>query len=44
VSAKEGKMVWAGRVRGDRIEGTMVWTKEGQAPADYWFRGTLKQQ
>lgn len=37
-------MVWAGRVRGDRIEGTMVWTKEGQAPADYWFRGTLKQQ
>ena len=44
VSAKEGKMAWTGRVRGDRIEGTMVWTKEGQAPAEYWFRGNLKTE
>ncbi len=44
VSAKEGKMTWTGRVRGDRIEGTMVWSKDGQEPADYWFRGTLKAE
>lgn len=41
-SEKEGEMAWIGRVRGDRLEGTMVWRKAGQAPIDYWFRGTLK--
>jgi hypothetical protein len=42
VSAKEGKDHWKGTVKGNAIEGTMVWTKTGQAPIEYWFRGTLK--
>jgi hypothetical protein len=42
VSAKEGKNHWKGTVKGNAIEGTQVWTKAGQAPIEYWFRGTLK--
>ena len=41
VSAKEGRMKWSGTVLGDRIEGTVVWEKEGQAPIEYWFKGSL---
>jgi hypothetical protein len=37
-SAKEGKMHWHGTVRGDRVEGTYVWTKAGQAPVEGWFK------
>jgi hypothetical protein len=43
VSAKEGKMLWKGTVRGDALEGTMVWSKEGQAPLEYWFRAKLTE-
>lgn len=42
VSAEEGKMLWKGTVRGNALQGTMVWTKEGQAPIEYWFRGKQK--
>jgi hypothetical protein len=42
VSAEEGKMLWKGTVRGSSLQGTMVWTKEGQAPIEYWFRGQQK--
>jgi hypothetical protein len=42
-SAKEGRMVWKGIVRGSTVEGTAVWLKPGQAPAEYWFRGKLKK-
>jgi hypothetical protein len=42
-SAKEGKIHWSGTVSGDRIEGTYVWTKTGQKPIEYWFKGTLKK-
>ncbi|MEW6144461.1 MAG: hypothetical protein AB1598_05530 [Thermodesulfobacteriota bacterium] len=41
VSAKEGKMHWSGTVKGDELTGTAVWTKEGQAPVEYWFKTTL---
>ena len=37
-SAKEGKMHWHGTVRGDRVEGTYVWTKAGQASVEGWFK------
>jgi hypothetical protein len=37
-SAKEGKMHWHGTVRGDRVEGTYLWTKAGQAPVEGWFK------
>ncbi len=30
-SPREGTMTWKGTVRGDRIEGTAVWMKKGQA-------------
>jgi hypothetical protein len=43
VSAKEGRMLWKGTARGDSLEGTMVWTKEGQAPLEYWFRAKLTE-
>lgn len=43
VSAKEGKMLWKGTVRGGSLEGTMVWTKEGQKPLEYWFRAKLTE-
>jgi len=43
VSAKEGKMKWSGTVTGDKLEGTLTWYKEGQAPAEYWFKTDLKK-
>jgi hypothetical protein len=42
-SAKEGKIHWSGTVVGDKIEGTYVWTKAGQKPIEYGFKGTLKK-
>jgi hypothetical protein len=43
VSAKEGKMKWTGTLTGDELTGTTVWTKEGQAPVEYWFKTELKK-
>ena len=42
-SPTDGKMTWNGKVEGDRIEGTSVWEKPGQAPVENWFKGTLKK-
>jgi hypothetical protein len=42
-SDKEGTMSWKGAVQGDAISGTVVWTKQGQAPIEYWFKGTQKK-
>jgi hypothetical protein len=42
-SEKEGKMQWKGTVKGDNLTGTFVWTKTGQAPAEYWVKGTQKK-
>lgn len=42
-SDKEGKTEWEGAVTGDEISGTMFWTKEGQEPVIYTYKGTLKK-
>lgn len=42
-SPREGAMKWKGTVRGDRIEGTAVWMKKGQADISYTFQGELKK-
>lgn len=42
-SDKEGKSEWEGAVTGDEISGTMFWTKEGQEPVIYSYKGTLKK-
>lgn len=36
-------MSWEVAVQGDAISGTVVRTKEGQAPIEYWFKGTQKK-
>jgi hypothetical protein len=42
-SPKEGTMKWKGTVKGDSVEGTAVWTKNGQADVIYTFKGALKK-
>jgi len=42
-SPKEGTMRWKGTVKGDSVDGTAVWTKNGQADAIYTFKGALKK-
>lgn len=42
-SPKEGKNHWKGSVTGDNCEATLVWTKEGQAPIEYSFKGTIQK-
>ena len=39
-SEKEGVMGWQGSVKGENIEGTCVWRKEGQPSNSYTFKGT----
>jgi hypothetical protein len=41
LSEKEGTMTWQGKINGDQIDGTVVWTKKGQEPIQYTFKGTL---
>ena len=43
VSAKEGKIHWTGTVKGDAIEGTYLWTKAGQKPIEYVYKGSVKK-
>lgn len=38
-SEKEGTMAWEGKVTGNSIEGTVVWTKTGQDNINYTFNG-----
>jgi hypothetical protein len=42
-SEKEGEIHWTGSVKGDSVEGSYVWTKTGQAPIEYTFKGTLQK-
>ena len=42
-SPKEGEIRWKGTVKGDRLEGTFVWKKKGQADIEYWTKATLKK-
>lgn len=41
-SETEGRMEWTGTVTGNGIEGTAVWTKEGQAPITYQYSGSVQ--
>lgn len=42
ISVEHGKMVWTGVMDGERILGEYLWTKEGQDPIQYTFKGKLK--
>lgn len=39
-SAREGTMEWKGTISGDKVNGTILWTRTGKAPVEYWFSGT----
>jgi hypothetical protein len=46
VSPSHGQMVWEGKVDGDSLDATFVWTKERwywDIRQEYWFKGKLKQ-
>jgi hypothetical protein len=40
-SATEGTIEWRGTAEGDRVEGHMLWKKQGQNDIAYSFSGTL---
>ena len=42
-SDKEGKVEWEGKVNGDEISGTFIWSKEGQDPIIYTYKGGMKK-
>lgn len=42
-SEKEGEVQWEGRVEGGEISGTMIWSKPGQEPVFYKYKGSLKK-
>ena len=45
-SPSHGQMFWKGKIDGDSLEGTFVWTKERwywDIRKDYWFKAALKQ-
>jgi hypothetical protein len=37
-SPEEGRIEWRGTIRGDVLEGTFTWHKEGKRPLEYWVR------
>lgn len=47
ISAKHGKITWKGKIVGDRIDSTYIWTKKRwywkDAYEENWFKGTLKK-
>jgi hypothetical protein len=47
LSAKHGKIVWRGTMKGEKLDSTFVWTKERwywkDAFEESWFKGTLKK-
>jgi len=43
ISREHGKMVWSGVKKGNTISGKYRWTKEGQDPIDYAFKGKIKK-
>jgi len=42
-SEKEGEIQWEGKVEGDKISGTMIWSKPGQEAIFYKYKGSLKK-
>ena len=43
-SEKEGEIQWEGKAEGDKISGTMIWSKPGQEPVFYKYKGSIKKQ
>jgi hypothetical protein len=43
VSDTEGKFEWEGSIKGDKISGTSIWSKEGQDPIIYTYEGNMKK-
>ena len=43
-SPTDGTMTWKGMVKGNMLEGTATWLKDGKAPVENWFKGTLKTE
>jgi hypothetical protein len=42
-SDEQGTMHWQGTLQGSALTGTVVWSKVGQPPVEYWFKGTLEK-
>ncbi|KZS43005.1 hypothetical protein AWE51_16815 [Aquimarina aggregata] len=42
ISKEHGKMVWTGEKNKNQISGKYLWTKEGQDPIQYTFKGKIK--
>ena len=42
-SKTEGKSEWEGKVKGDSITGTFIWSKAGQDPIIYTYAGSIKK-
>ncbi len=40
-SAKEGKMVWTGKVKDHTLTGKALWTKPGQSTVEYWVKAEI---
>ena len=41
-SPTDGTMKWKGTVKGNAIEGTATWIKDGKKPIEHWFKGASK--
>jgi hypothetical protein len=42
-SKTEGRIRWQGSLTKDGVEGLFVWTKPGQAPIEYWWKGSVER-
>jgi hypothetical protein len=42
-SAKYGKLVWAGYVRGDKLDATVMMVQDGKAKGENWVAAGLKK-
>lgn len=43
-SPVEGMMKWKATIKGDQIEGGVIWTKSGQRDIEYWLKGSIKKK
>ncbi|MEO8216402.1 MAG: hypothetical protein ABI718_04905 [Acidobacteriota bacterium] len=43
-SKRQGTMHWEGVIRGDQLDGTLVWKPRNNIAKNYWVRASQKQQ